>query len=106
MDFLFFRESLATINYFRLFLPLLLDVPGLENMQFQLLCKSQKSKVDHIRSLLSVTIVAEIGCLPKIRMKPEFYIMNDLCDCFDGPFKLEIGDIKNPSIYNLKLPKI
>ena len=39
-------------------------------------------------------------------MKPEFYIMNDLSDCFDGPFKLEIGDIKNPSIYNLKFPKI
>ena len=106
MDFLFFREFLATINYFRLFLSLLFDVPGLENMQFQLLCKSQKSKIDHIRSLLSVTLVPEIGCLPKIRMKPEFYIMNDLCDCFDGPFKLEIGDIKNPSIYNLKLPKI
>ena len=75
-------------------------------MNFQLLCKGKKSKIGHIRSLLAVSLVAEIGCLRQLRLKPEIFIQNNLSDSFDGPYKLEIGDVRNPLFHSLKFPKI
>ena len=120
------RETFGDIDFYRLFPPQAINIPGnkkilndvyissdtlflligLENLRVMLLCKSKKCKNDHLRSLMSVNLIAEIGCLPLLRLKPKFYLKNLLEDCYEGPHILPLSDCKDSSLYNFKFPKI